>query len=828
VRIITYPLAGLPARRRAGAQIGALSHRARDAGALALATMPDSTAARDDCAQHDGPAPPDVTPSSGLSSEQARRALHELGPNAMPDTAEHPLRRALEKFWAPVPWMLEAAIVLELALGKFVEAGIIAALLVFNAVLGLLQEGRAQATLAALKSRLALNASVRRDNLWKLVPATELVPGDVVKLSLGGVVAADVCLTAGEVMLDQSMLTGESVPIEAGPGVHTYAGALVRRGEAVAQVTATGVRTRFGHTAELVRTAHVISSQQKAVFRLIRNLAACNGLIIVLMLSYAHWLHLPIADSIALGLTAVLASIPVALPATFTLASALGARALAKLGILLTRLSAVDEAASMDVLCSDKTGTLTRNELTVTRVQAMPGFNAAQVLALGATASSDGGQDPVDQAIRAAAAREPGAKAPPCLSFTAFDPATKLSAATYTDSSGAPARVIKGAVAAVIGFAASPAAEAAAKSLEEQGFRVLAVAAGSPAAMKMVGIIALSDPPRADSPALISELLGLGVRTVMVTGDAAATAAIVAREVGLTGAVCPPGPIPENAQPQQFAVFAAVKPEDKYSLVKAFQKQQHIVGMCGDGANDAPALRQAQIGIAVSTATDVAKSAAGMVLTAPGLGGIVAAVREGRITFQRILTYTLNSITKKIVQVLFLAIGLALTGQAILTPLLMVIIMITGDFLGMSLTTDRVRPSPMPNAWRIGTLTIAGLIMGLGELVLCTVALLSGRYWLELDLSGLRTLAFVVIVFGNQATTYNNRTRGRLWSSCPSRWVIASSVCDILIASTLAIIGIAMTPLSAWIIAGTLGAAAVFALVFDFVKVPLFRHLQIS
>jgi len=734
----------------------------------------------------------------------------------------------MEKFWAPVPWMLEAAIVLEFALGKLVEGAIIAALLVFNAALGLFQEGRAEATLAALKSRLALNASVRRDSAWTIVPAAELVPGDVVKLSLGGVVAADVCLTEGEVLLDQSMLTGESVPIEAGPGVQTYAGALVRRGEAVARVTATGVRTRFGRTAELVRTAHVTSSQQKAVFRLIRNLAACNGLIIVLMLAYARWLHLPVADAVALGLTAVLASIPVALPATFTLAAAVGARSLAKLGILLTRLSAVDEAASMDVLCSDKTGTLTQNQLAVMHVQPMEGFDAAHVLALAAAASSDGGQDPVDQAIRAAAAHEPVGDAPRCSAFTPFDPATKLSKAMVVDSSGAPAQVIKGAVSALIGLAPSAPAEAAAQALENQGFRVLAVATGAPAAMKMAGIIALSDPARGDSATLVSELRALGVRTVMVTGDAAATAAIVARAVGLTGLVCPPGPIPERAQPQDFAVFAGVMPEDKYKLVKAFQNENHIVGMCGDGANDAPALRQAQIGIAVSTATDVAKSAAGMVLTAPGLGGIVAAVKEGRVTFQRILTYTLNSITKKIVQVLFLAVGLAMTGQAILTPLLMVIIMITGDFLGMSLTTDNVRPSPMPNAWRIGTLTLAGVIMGLGELLLCTAVLTAGSHWMRLDIQSLRTLAFIVIVFGNQATTYNNRERRRLWSSRPSRWVIASSLCDILIASALAIGGVGMTPLPPWVIVSTLGAAAVFALLFDFVKFPLFRRLQIT
>jgi len=747
----------------------------------------------------------------------------------MPDTSIHPFRMALEKFWAPVPWMLEAAIVLELVLGKYVEAAIIAALLIFNAALGLFQESRAQATLAALKSRLALNAAVRRDGAWRTIPAAELVPGDVVKLSLGAVVSADVHLTGGEVLLDQSMLTGESVPIEASAGVQTYAGALVRRGEAVAAVTATGVRTKFGRTAELVRTAHIVGSQQKAVLRVVRNLAAFNGVVIVLLVSYAWLLKMPLDEIIPLVLTAVLASIPVALPATFTLASALGARALGKLGVLPTRLSAVDEAASMSILCADKTGTLTQNALTVTTIRPMPGFDEADVLALAALASSDGGQDPVDGAIRSAAAGKTTSDAPKVIKYVPFDPGTKMSEATVLDPGGGTRRVVKGAFASVISLIQpSPTATTASEELEEKGYRVLAVAAGPPNAMKLAGLIALSDPPRKDSAALVTELHGLGVRTIMITGDAPATAAIVAHAVGLDGAVCPPGPIPDSVRPEQFAVFAGVLPEDKYKLVKAFQKDGHTVGMCGDGANDAPALRQAQIGIAVLTATDVAKSAAGMVLTEPGLAGIVAAVKEGRVTYQRILTYTLNSITKKIVQVLFLAVGLIMTGQAILTPLLMVLIMITGDFLGMSLTTDNVRPSGTPNTWQIGILTIAGVSTGIGELVFCTSVLAFGAYRMGYDIQALRTLAFVVIVFGNQATTYTNRERRRLWSSRPSFWLVVSSVTDLMIASTLAIAGIAMTPLPAVIVAGTLAAAVVFAVILDLAKVPLFARLGIT
>jgi H+-transporting ATPase len=767
--------------------------------------------------------------STGLTSEEARSRLAKFGPNAIPDTALDPVRRALAKFWAPVPWMLEAAIVLEIVLGKYVEAAIIAVLLAFNAALGFIQEGRAQATLAALKSRLALNASVRRDNAWATVPAAGLVPGDIVKLSLGAVVAADVRLTDGSVLLDQSMLTGESVPIEAGAGFETYAGALVRRGEAVAEVTATGARTKFGRTAELVRTAHVESSQQKAVLRVVRNLAIFNGALIVMVVGYAYALKMPFGEIIPLVLTAVLASIPVALPATFTLAAAIGAQALAKLGVLPTRLSAVDEAASIDVLCADKTGTLTRNELKVTAIHPMPGFDDAHVLGFAALASSDGGQDPVDAAIRSASAQAAASDLPKLSKFTPFDPATKMSEAMAVDASGTAVRAVKGAFAVVMGLT-HPLADASATAgqLEAQGFRVLAVSTGPPDAMKLAGIIALSDPPRSDSAALIAELHTLGVRTVMITGDAPATAEIVARAVGLDGKVCPPGPIPDAVRPEEFGVFAGVLPEGKYNLVKAFQKGGHTVGMCGDGANDAPALRQAQMGIAVSTATDVAKSAAGLVLTKPGLGGIVASVKEGRVTFQRIFTYALNSVTKKTVQVLFLAVGLVMTGHAILTPMLMVIVMLTGDLLGMSLATDNVRPSPKPNAWRIGKLTIAGVFMGICELIFCVAVLAFAKSRMGLGIEALQTVAFVAIVFGNQATTYTNRERQRMGSAPPSRWLIGSSVIDLLIASTLATCGIAMAPVPMFFVGGTLVAAAVFAFVLDFAKVPVFKRLGIA
>jgi len=752
--------------------------------------------------------------------------LQQYGPNATVDTDVPTWRVLMGKFIAPVPCLLEAAIVLQIFLREYIEASVIGLLLVFNAALGFFQEGRAKATLAALKSRLALNASVLRDGAWSIVPAANLVPGDMIKLTLGSVVPADARIGEGAVQLDQSMLTGESMPIEAEAGYETFAGALVRRGEALAEVTATGLNTKFGRTAELVRTAHVTSTQQKAVLRVVLYLAGINGALAALLIAYAWYIQLPFAEIIPLGLIAILASVPVALPATFTLATAIGAQALGKRGVLPTRLSAVDEAASMNVLCVDKTGTLTKSELAVAAVIPLGHGNESDVLMWARLASSDAGLDPVDAAVRSAAARCAFAAMPRRDQFVPFDPKVKMAEATVIDHKGAKLRVVKGAFAHVLAMAqASPDASTKTASLEAEGFRVLGVAVGAADALRMIGLLALSDPPRPEAAGCLEKLVAMGVRVVMVTGDAPATAASVARAIGLQGAVARAGAITETTHPGDFAVFAGVLPEDKFSLVKAFQRAGYTVGMCGDGANDAPALRQAQLGIAVSTATDVAKSAAGLVLTEPGLDGIVGAVTEGRIAFQRILTYTLRSILHKVRQVSYLALGLFITDHAILTPMLVVLSMITGDFLAMSATTDNVRPSAKPNTWRIGRLTVAGVLLGLFDLAFCVGILLVGNNYLRLDLETLRTMTLVNLVISGQAIYYVVRERRRIWSSRPSTIVLVSSIADLLIIPTLAFAGVLMAPLSLSIILGIFAATVVFAFVLDEVKARVFSAL---
>ena len=768
---------------------------------------------------------------AGLSTKQAERRLTQSGPNAVVEERDHGFKKVARHFWAPVPWMLEVTIALQIAAGKPIEALMIGALLMFNVGLSVFQETRAEAALELLKQRLSLRARVKRDGNWTEVPAAVLVPDDVVQLSLGVVVPADVLIIEGEILLDQSMLTGESIPVDAGPGKTAYAGAVVRRGEAIASVTATGTSTYFGRAAELVRIAHVESTETKVVLGLVRNLSIINAVLVVGLVAYAIAIALPTRQIVSLVLTALLAAVPVALPATFTLAAALGARTVALKGVLLTRLAALHEAATIDVLCADKTGTLTRNELAVVAVRPLAdGWTPGDVLAFAALTGSTEGKDPVDAAIRAAAlATPPQRPLPNVTGFVPFDPTNKRSEATVRDQSNHQINISKGAPSALATLAPmTPAMAAELERLSGAGYRTLAVASGPPGKMVFIGLIALNDPPRPDSPALLAELRSLGVHTVMVTGDAAPTAVSVARSIGMDGPVCPPGHLPERVGPDDFAVYAGVFPEEKFRLVKAFQRGGHAVGMCGDGANDAPALRQAQMGIAVSTATDVAKAAAGIVLTDPGLGGILIAIEEGRAVFQRVVTYTLGILVNKCVTLVVLGAGLVLTGHAVLTPLLQAISMLTNDFVSMARTADRATPSTRPNTWRVRNLALAAIPLASFKFLFCISVLAAGWFLLGLTMGQMQTLTFVMLVFAAQAVVYVLRERGRMWRSRPVMLMMIFSLVDITIVSALAIGGILMRSLPISVIVMLLIATAAFAIALDQVKVMVLARRPVD
>jgi H+-transporting ATPase len=767
----------------------------------------------------------------GLTTAEAAARLKQFGPNAVVEEKAHPLRRFLTRFWSPIPWLLEATIIIQLFLGETIEASVIAGLLVLNAGLSMLQEARAQKALALLRRQLQVTARVRRDGEWDTVPAEVLVPGDVIHLRQGGIVPADVRLSDGSLLVDQSALTGESAAVSVEPGKTAFAGAMVRGDEATGEVIATGTRTFFGKTAELVRTAGSANRQEHEIVGVVKNLFVVNAAMVVIVLGYAHHAGMSIGFVMPLLLAILLASIPVALPATFTFAAALGSLELSKRGVLITRLSALHDIASMTVLCSDKTGTLTRNEATVRTLWSAPDFSETGLLRSAALASDPAGQDPVDGAIvKAATDRGWRAGEVERIAFKPFDPASKRAEAVYREATGTR-RYVKGAPAVIAQLAGTPESvwQPQAEAIVARGQRVLAVAAGDEAAVRLVGLVGLEDAVRADSKAVVKAIQNAGVRTVMVTGDNALTAQSVANQVGIAGGVCSAaklhGDLCDDAL--DCGVFAGVFPEDKFRLVRGFQRRGAVVGMSGDGVNDAPALRQAEAGVAVANATDVAKAAAAIVLTQPGLGGVVPAIETSRRVFQRIITYTLAMLTKKIEMMALLVIGFLLTGHKPLTPLLMVLILFLNDFLTMSLSTDRMGFASQPNRWNTRGILLAATVLAAFKLVFSLGVFIYGDFALRLEPAMLKTLTFATLIFSSQAGVYLLRERGHFWQSRPSGFLVASSVLGLGVTALLSLRGIMMPALPPVVLLGGVGVGLVYFSALDWVKVWLFGRLKL-
>ncbi len=767
---------------------------------------------------------------AGLSGEEAADRLVRVGPNALVEERRHVARRLASKLTGPVPYLLEAAVILELAAGKLTEAVIVASLVVFNGILGFVQEGRAANALALLRSRLAVHARVRRDGRWQLVGAEQLVPGDVVHVRVGDIVPADLAVRSGSVSVDQSVLTGESADVEVPPGGACYSGSTVTRGEATGEVTATGARTYFGHTAELVRTAKTASHLEETIFKIVWALLALDGALVVAIIAYGLVSGLSPSELLPFVLILVVATVPVALPATFTLATSVGALELARAGVLVTHLTAIEEAAAMDLLCTDKTGTVTENRLSVLSVHAFEGHDEREVLALAAAASDDATQDPIDLAVLEAAATA-GAPRPGHRSgFVPFDPTTKRSEATLRIA-GAELRVVKGAPTVVASIAAdggggTKGLEATVTELAAGGARVLAVASGRDR-LVLVGLLALGDPVRPDSAALVAHLGALGVRVVMVTGDSAPTALAVAGEVGLGTRL---GTVEDLSASRggdiDFDVAAGVLPADKLALVERGQRGGHVVGMTGDGVNDAPALKRAEVGIAVSSATDVAKEAASLVLTGEGLSNVVAAVETGRRVYQRMLTYTLNKIAKTFQVSLFLGLGLLTTGAFVTTPRLVLLLLFANDFVTTSLATDRVGFSPRPDRWRVPSLSLAALGVALPWLAVSFATYFVGRNALQLGLAETQTLVLVMLVATGQATVYLVRERGHLWSSRPSAWMLAATITDLVVVTVLATRGILMAAVPLLDIVVLFASLLAVSVALDFLKGPLLASVR--
>lgn len=744
----------------------------------------------------------------GLTSQEAFIRLKKYGPNSIPEGKSHYFSAFLKKFWAPIPWMLEGIIVLEIYLQKPIEAGVISILLLFNVLLSFFQEERSKKAVRLLKKQLYIAARVQRDEKWQLLPSRELVPGDFLRLRMGDIIPADVKLSDGSLSVDQSVLTGESLPVEASSGKSCYAGAVVVRGEAFAEVMATGLNSYYGKTAEIVRLAKAPSHLERTIFQIVKSLVIFDAILVLIVFLYSIYFQLPLAELIPFSLLLFIASVPVALPSMFTLAASLGSMELVRSGVLVTRFSAIEEAAAMSILCIDKTGTITKNILELSAIHCYPGYSEQEVLAFAAVSSEESTQDPMDLAILKAAKQStlPIQR----LEFIPFDPGKKYSEARVSVT-GKIMQICKGAPIALLKKEFAEEVD----TLSADGSRVLCVTVdGRPA-----GLLKIRDPLREDSSEIIQEIQNLGIRVIMLTGDSVMTAKTVAEKAGIGSQVITRDQLEKI---RTAAAIAGVFPEDKFHIIEILQKEDYICGMTGDGVNDAPALKEAEVGIAVANATDVAKASASLVLTAPGLRSILEAIKTSRRIYQRMLTYTLNKIIKTLEISILLSAGLIFEKNFIISPLLIVLLLFANDFVTMAVATDHVSYSQKPDHWNIKNLVFIGgifavLILGFSF----TVLFLGSRF---LTLPYLQTLIFLTLAFTSQTTIYLVRDRNHFWHSAPSVWMIVSSIAAISAVSTLAIKGLFMAPLKAPFVFGLLGSILIYFVLLDFLKVKFFQH----
>jgi plasma-membrane proton-efflux P-type ATPase len=784
-----------------------------------------------------------VVPEKGLTPAEVATRRQEHGYNEVAERRGHPVLLFLGKFWGVSAWMLEMIMVLSAILCKYADLAVVSALLVVNAVLSFMQERRAAGVVESLRQRLQIGARVLREAAWQVIPARELVPGDIVRVRSGDIVPADVTLLAGALSVDQSALTGESLDVEKGVGDVLSAGSIVRRGEGNGVVVLTGAKTSFGRTTELVQAARPQLHIEAVVAKVVRWLFGIVGALLGVVAVLSLIRHVPLLEMVPLMLVLLMSAVPVALPVMFTVSMAVGAKELARRGVLVTRLSAAEDAATMDVLCVDKTGTITMNQLAVTGVIALEHATQADVLFAGALASRESNLDPIDLAFLAAARKQrvfDGRAAATPISFTPFDAATRRTEAVV-DHDGRRLRVIKGAVRTVAETCglqppAIESLEMRAREFALKGYRTLAVACGPEGeAPAMSGLVTLVDPPRPDASQLIATLQRLGVSVKMLTGDALAVASEIARGVGLPNIrrvtdlkSASAGTGAETIDPLAGADgFAEVYPQDKYLVVQRLQAAGHVTGMTGDGVNDAPALRQAEVGIAVSTATDVAKGAASVVLTEPGLTNIVALVEQGRTIYQRILTWIINKISRTILKAAFVAIAFVMTGKFVVSAFSMLLLVFMTDFAKIALATDHVQPSRKPETWAIGGFVEVAVVLGMAM-----VAEALGLLWIGWSNFGLATsddrlytFSFLTLLYMAVFSIVSARERRGFWTTMPSKTLLAAIAAVALTGTVLTLVGIpGLMPLPWWQTLTIAAYAMVSCLVVnDAVKVAMIK-----
>ena len=780
--------------------------------------------------------------AGGLSQEEAKKRLIQYGPNELEEKKANQFLKLLTYFWGPIPWMIEAAVILSAVLEHWPDFSIILVLLLANAGVGFWEERQAGKAIEALKAQLAIKARVKRDGKWITPPARELVPGDVIRLRMGDIVPADARLLEGDpVEVDQSALTGESLPATRKTGEALFAASIIRQGESGALVYATGTNTYFGKTAELVQDAETISHFQKAVLKigtfLIILAAAMVALIIVVSLVRGD----AFLTTLQFALVLTVAAIPVAMPTVLSVTMAVGARLLAKRKAIVSRLVAIEELAGVDILCSDKTGTLTQNKLTLGDPFGVSGVAPEQVILDAALASRADNDDTIDLAVLAGVTDAKALRGYHVVHFQPFDPVHKRTEATVKATGGKTFRVSKGAPQVILELAANSRqvkadVDRAVNDFAARGFRSLGVArAEGTGPWQFVGVLPLFDPPRRDAKATIATALQMGVKVKMVTGDALAIAQETAKTLGMGTAILDAAGLGDVKRKETASAaeaienadgFAQVFPEHKFHIVDVLQKRGHIVGMTGDGVNDAPALKKADCGIAVSSATDAARAAASIVLTTPGLSVIIEAIKESRRIVQRMNSYAIYRIAETLRVLLFVSLTILIFNFFPVTAVMIVLLALLNDGAILSIAYDNVHYKDQPEAWNMRLVLGMASVLGIVGPVAAFGLFYLGDRVFHLGHPQLQTLMYLMLSVAGHLTIFLARTRGPFWSIRPARILWMAVVGTQTLATLIAVFGIFMTPLGWGWAALVWGYALVWFLVTDRVKLLAYRILD--
>jgi H+-transporting ATPase len=776
----------------------------------------------------------------GLTQAEAAARLTQYGPNEIAEKKTSALLKFLGYFWGPIPWMIEAAAILSAVVQHWPDFIIILVLLLANGLIGFWEERQAGNAIEALKAKLATAARVLRDGKWTTPPARELVPGDTIRIRLGDIIPADARLLDGDpVEVDESALTGESLPATRAPGDAVYSGSILRRGEIGALVYATGGGTYFGKTAQLVEAARTTSHFQKAVLKIGNYLIVLAIVLVAVIVAVSIWRGNPLLETLAFALVLTVAAIPVAMPTVLSVTMAVGAQLLAKKKAIVSRLVAIEELAGVDTLCSDKTGTLTQNKLSLGEPFAANGMTADDVILAGALTSSAANNDTIDLAVIAGMTDTDALRTYKVGHFMPFDPVHKRTEATVTGPDGKLFKVTKGAPQVILALtrdADRAEADKAVQAFAERGFRALGVArAEGDGAWSFLGILPLSDPPREDAKSTIATAKAMGVSVKMVTGDAMAIAKETSKVLGLGSDIVDASVLGDANDDTPAAVaasveaadgFAQVFPEHKFHLIDILQQRGHIVGMTGDGVNDAPALKKADCGIAVDGATDAARAAASIVLTTPGLSVIIDAIKESRKIFQRMNSYAIYRIAETIRVLLFMTLSILIFNFFPLTAVMIVMLALLNDGAILSIAYDKVRYKDRPEAWDMRTVLSISTVLGLFGVVSAFLLFYLGERVFHLDRSHIQTLMYLKLSVAGHLTIFLTRTRGPFWSIRPAKILWMAVVGTQLVATLIAVYGLYMAPLGWGWAAFVWGYALTWFIVNDRVKLLTYRVLD--